>query len=298
MRKLLISFVLLTLCVFVNAQSDGQVKIVRTDGTTMIGTLQSADGTAVTIKIAGIEMAVPMSEVQSIEEYSPASAQQNAEATSATAAEKLSDHYADYIITDDNPEYPDSFTVEVDGKEVTMVLVRGGVFNMGYDDWNSRSMYSEPIHQVEVSSFYVSDDYVVSQRIKWEEAKNVIDGIAEAQGTPYRMLTEAEWEFAAIGPVQDIIFDKTYQPVSKITANPINNCKNGDWVQDFFHKFTPQKQINPTGPKEGKDHILRSYAREPAIWLKWCRTKSQTLKTYVRLAISADKIPNTIKESQ
>ncbi len=271
MRRAVLFFILLTLCAFVNAQSDGQVKIVRTDGTTMIGTLQSADGTAITIKIAGIEMTIPMSEVQSIEEYFPTPAQSTAPAAT------LSDKYGDYIITDNNPAYPDSFTVAVDGKEITMVLVRGGIFNMGYDDGLSQTMCSEPVHIVELSSYYISDIFVTQDMTKWEEAKSTVGRIAEELGTPYRMVTEAEWEFAAIGPVQDIIFKKTHKK---------NWMKSTEWCQDFWGKYTPQKQVNPTGPKDGKKHVERQYSEAYGKWWRFRKDKG-----YVRLAISADKIP-------
>ncbi len=293
MRRALLFFSLLLLCLLANAQSDGQVKIMRTDGTTMIGTLQSADGTAVTIKIAGIEMAIPMSEVQSIEEYSPAPTPQSTGTTTVAAEEKLSDHYGDYIITDDNPEYPDSFTVEVNGKEVTMVLVRGGVFNMGYDDWNSRAMSGEPIHRVELSSYYISDDFVGQNMTYWDEAKKIVDEIAEEQGAPYRMVTEAEWEYAAIGPVQEIIFKKTY---NQKTSRFIDfYTKTFEWCQDFWDYYSPIKQINPTGPQKGKRHVKRVYSTS---CVKWFRVVSVVHKGHVRIAISADKIPNTVKESQ
>ena len=46
--------------------------------------------------------------------------------------------------------------MEIGGQELTMVLVKGGWFNMGYDGRHSLSWNTEPIHKVTLSSFYVS----------------------------------------------------------------------------------------------------------------------------------------------
>ena len=63
--------------------------------------------------------------------------------------------YGQYQITD-TKEYPDSFKIRIGDQELTMVLVRGGTFNMGYDGRHSISWDSEPVHRVTLSSFYVS----------------------------------------------------------------------------------------------------------------------------------------------
>ncbi len=322
MRKLLISFILLTLCAFANAQSSGQVKVVRTDGTTIIGVLQSTDCTAVSIKIAGVEMTIPMSEVQSIEEYSNAypesklvlapESTQNLE-TAHVPNKELSAQYGDYIVTDNIPAYPESFTIEVAGQKFTMVLVRGGSFNMGYDDWKSRKMDSEPVHRVDLSSYYVSDDFIdvktacdllsiIDKKAKkknmrkyvcnWANAKRLVDVIAAEQGSPYRLITEAEWEYATIQPVQELVFRNT----EGYTQNENDATIKEEWCYDFYDKYTEVWQQNPTGPlmKDDNPHVARSY--EMSSNRNWARIKrSSRMKCFVRLAISADKIPTLNK---
>ncbi len=318
MRKLLVSFILLTLCVFANAQRE-QVRIVRTDGTTIIGALQSADGSAVTIKIAGVEMTIPMSEVQLLEPYFtnvnvPDNNGDDKGDTNNVEDVKLV--YGEYTITDNSTEYPDSFTMEVAGQRFTMILVRGGSFNMGYDDWHSRRMDSEPVHRVDLSSYYVSNDFVNAQTAcqllsqqyykkeygkkyicKWDEAKNIVERIATAQNAPYRMITESEWEYVTLQPMQFLVF-----PITRGYRQYWDNagfkcmCKN-EWCYDVFDVYPYSEQYDPVGPKanERSRHVARKY-KAPSDSDNWNRVSvDRHDKCFVRLAISADKIPTLNK---
>ncbi len=322
MRKLLTFFILLTLCAFTKAQSE-QVRVVCNNGTTLTGTMVKMDGiSSITINIAGAETTIPMSEVQSIEEYSNASlgnksvlaseSTQKLE-TSHVSNKELSAQYGDYIVTDTAPAYPESFIIEVAGQKFTMVLVRGGSFNMGYDDWKSRKMDSEPVHRVDLSSYYVSDDFIdvktacdllsiIDKKSKkkdmrkyvcnWANAKRLMDVIAAEQGSPYRLITEAEWEYATIQPVQELVFRNT----EGYTQNENDATIKEEWCYDFYDKYTEAWQQNPTGPlmKDDNPHVARSY--EMSSNRNWARIKrSSRMKCFVRLAISADKIPTLNK---
>ncbi len=275
MRKFLINTIVLLLCSIAATAQTGQVKITLKNGTALTGTLIQLDAaSSVMVKIGDISTTIPMSEVATLESVSGS----NTDKKDAPASSDIGDEYGKYVVTD-HKEYPDSFQVSIANQTFTMLLVRGGKFNMGYDDRKSRSMKSEPVHRVELSSFYVSKEYItvgIANRLlanegdtlqtnnlscRWRYAKLIVDSIAAKTATPYRMLTEAEWEYAAIQPEAERVF-------SGITSAADYEEKHyvGEWCADFFAKYSAKPQINPTGPTKGEKHVARTYRPDKDIW--------------------------------
>ncbi len=291
------------------------------DGTEIVGEMRQLDtAKSLTLDVAGIETEISMSDVSVISPVSVTFPQTNATSPDYTAEVLPSAQYGDYVITD-TAEYPDSFTISVAGQNFTMALVRGGVFNMGYDGDGSLRMDSEPVHKVKVSSYYVSREFVSEETAcgllgmkykgkesenfrtgKWENAKQIVDKIAGQEGLPYRLVTEAEWEYAAISSYAETVF-------KKITESPMYRKKIyvGEWCNDVWkEEYDTNTQIDPEGPAAGKHHVARSFSPNKHVWernLKHINRgvdhneyQNNTNKFYVRLAISADSIKDKIKE--
>ena len=283
-------FLLLLCCCFATLQAE-DVKVTMKSGSTITGELKELVATDhVTLIIAGMESVIPMNEVASIEKVSTSQTTPQVERSSMLV-------YGQYQITD-TKDYPESFTLKIGDQELTMVLVRGGWFNMGYDGRHSLSYDSEPVHRVTLSSYYVSQQYLnchtaeVLMKEKFsngakpynckyrKDAEELIAEINRLSGEPYRLLTEAEWEYAALMPFASTLFGPN---------------KNVEWCSDFFENYSAADQINPQGPSSGKNHVLRAYSSDNE---KWKRIHGSSPNAYVRIAISADQIQEPSQSSK
>jgi len=287
MRNIYILLVLMLSSFYTTLQAD-DVKVTLKSGSTITGELKELITTDhITLIIAGVESVISMDEVSSIEKLSSSTVK------SLDAAPRSSKViYGQYQITD-TKEYPDSFKIRIGDQELTMVLVRGGTFNMGYDGRHSISWDSEPVHRVTLSSFYVSRQLMncnaaetllkkkkVSKNTKPYQFQNRVDvnqavrAIGSITTAPYRLLTEAEWEYFSLMPLASKIFGD-------------HNNKE-EWCFDRWSRFGSEDQINPQGPDWGKEYVIRRFSSDNE---KWKRQKAGiSHSAYVRIAISADQI--------
>ena len=291
---------------------DKNVRVILKNGTAITGSIKElVVNDHVTLSVAGVDTVVPMAEVKDINDTTSSNDQ------SKGSNQLGSGKYGAYIITDKETR-PDYFTLTLNGENIDMILVRGGSFNMGYDDRWSISMMTEPIHRVTLSSYYISkeciplslaeklltgdkkvgkhsvdDLYAFSintdyMKIKvgkhsvgdlyatnvWDKADKLVSEIASEAKKPYRLPTEAEWEYVALTPLAEQLF----------TAGP----SNGEWCSDYLGEYTAAPQLNPVGPAYGKEHVSRSYYGRRNMW---DREKGKNDKAcLVRIVIDADKI--------
>ena len=154
MKRVLLYIILC--CAFISVYAE-RVKVTMKNGTVLTGELKELAPTDhVTVIVAGLETMIPISEVASIDDPERSSAYCTKQ-DNGNNDTKL--QYGKYVITD-TKEYPDSFVLHIADQDLTMVLVRGGWFNMGYDGKHSLSWDSEPVHKVTLTSYYVSKQFL------------------------------------------------------------------------------------------------------------------------------------------
>ena len=288
MKRLFLLLFLIATPLFISAQKQSAVTLKN--GAELIGVIKSIDPTdALTIIIADVETTIKMADVAKIQEV------KDTARAPILATQETSLSEKDKLIVTDNADYPESFDLQVGNTQIKMILVRGGDMNMGYDGPGSRSMKSEPVHKVGVTSFYISENYLHSKvaseitgkeskkdsyvALNWKKSYQMIQSIADKVGLPVRFPTEAEWEYAACSNKQDVLF---------------KTCKEFEYCNDLFDEYKDiEYRVDPIGPDKGKygQHVLRSYSQEKG---KLRRSYGE-LDHYFRLAIKVKDVIDKIK---
>lgn len=201
----------------------------------------------IVLNVAGFDTRIEMSDIDSIEEVKTSG---QSETNSAQASVDLG-------------KYEETTIIKVGPYSIEMVLVPGAVFEMGYDGRGSRAMNSEPVHPVQLSSFYVNKsplskevvDFVMEGKetksdkpynpTTWKTANHMVEILAEKSDLPIHLISEAQCEFIA---------------TSNIATDKIDIKKNETvYCYDFYSEYrkTSTPQIDPIGPNDGADHVIR-----------------------------------------
>lgn len=252
MRRFLVLLIASFFALSSFAQSN-TARVIMKNGTTYSGRVVELNPQShITLIIAGIETRIEISDVESIEDVQVKSTGlDDPQTTSSVAAEEKKETAL--------PEY---YTIEIGPYKINMVLVRGGVFSMGYDGRRSRSMNSEPVHDVKLSDFYVNraplekglvallmgstkasrKSDVFYHPVSKTDAEQIVSRIARYSNLPVKLITEAQWEYLATNISRVSVFN--------YLKNEQNFCS--DSYKDYFEGY----QVDPC-PKGGPYYVIR-----------------------------------------
>lgn len=202
-------------------------------------------------------------------------------------------------------------------------------------------VYPATEHQVTLSDYYIGQTEVTQALWKavmgnlpamrnenrgddrpmeasWDDWQTFINRLNELTGLKFRMPTEAEWEYAAMGgnrsrgyiyagsnDLDEVAWYRensggylrivaTKKPNELYLYDMSGNAN--EWVSDWFAPYSSAPQTNPTGPRSGKAHIIRGGAATyPMNMEKYFRIKKRNINNPkynfdygVRLALSAE----------
>lgn len=185
---------------------------------------------------------------------------------------------------------------------IEMVRVEGGAFTMGATAEQASDAFSDelPTHKVTLSPFLIGK-YEVSQtlwlavmgenpsvntginlpvdNVTWNECQTFITKLNELTGKNFRLLTEAEWEYAARGGNKSKGYKYSGSNNLGDVAWYIDNSNNTshamgtkapnelgiydmtgnvmEWVSDWKGSYSSGAQTNPTGPDSGTYRVNR-----------------------------------------
>ena len=130
-------------------------------------------------------------------------------------------------------------------------------------------------------SHFVGDDLPV-ETVNYSDAVEFCRKLSEMDQQAYRLPTEAEWEYACRAGTQSTYNTGTseqslsdaawYHSNSDNKTHPVGQRKPNrfglydmhgnvcQWCSDCFENYTPAEVIDPKGPENGTDHVLRGGA--------------------------------------
>jgi len=170
-----------------------------------------------------------------------------------------------------------------------------GVFTVTQEEWQA-VMGNNP-------SVFKGEKNLPVETVSWDDCQQFIKKLREKDKKPYRLPTEAEWEYACrAGTTTPYHFGETIStdranyngnldyrtgkigiyrqkttPVGSFPANAWGlHDMHGNvwqWCQDWYGDYPKQELVDPTGPEKGEKRVLRggSWGNIPGHCRSACR---------------------------
>lgn len=103
------------------------------------------------------------------------------------------------------------------------------------------------------------DPYVTG--VSWNDATAFCAWLSREEGRPYRLPTEAEWEYAARAGTRTLFWSGDTPP-ARGAVNPWGLVDIGagppEWCYDWHGEYSPGPQTDPVGPASGIARVVRN----------------------------------------
>ncbi|MGB6430190.1 MAG: SUMF1/EgtB/PvdO family nonheme iron enzyme [Candidatus Acidiferrales bacterium] len=96
--------------------------------------------------------------------------------------------------------------------------------------------------------------------VSWVQARAFCAWLSKKEGQPYRLPTEAEWEYVArAGSTTPFPSGDTQPKPEEANAWGVRNVNTGvaEWVEDWYGPYHPDAQVDPVGPVAGYARVVR-----------------------------------------
>jgi formylglycine-generating enzyme required for sulfatase activity len=176
---------------------------------------------------------------------------------------------------------PGSFEMGVDSLPLPKTLT-AGANGVVYDRTSDGGDYDEsPVHKVTITQpfwmgvtevtidqfrkfrpAFTGDPYYApyASGVSWHDALAFCQWLTEKEGKPYRLPTEAEWEYAARAGTRTPFSSGAAPPLPE-SANPwgLKNLHTNvaEWVMDWHGLYPAAPQTDPVGPASGIARVVR-----------------------------------------
>jgi formylglycine-generating enzyme required for sulfatase activity len=160
---------------------------------------------------------------------------------------------------------------------LSFVRIEPGRFRMGSEEGN---WDEQPVHEIVISRpFLIAETEVTLPQfrqfraehnlaaasgavtgVSWNDAVAFCRWLTEKEGRPYRLPTEAEWEYACRldGPQGDATTRAVLPPdkAGNIGCRQMTDCV-AEWCHDWYGPYPLETQVNPVGVEDGMARVIR-----------------------------------------